>query len=281
MRFLFGSVALWVMAAALSAQATPGDASCKAVGRPQFIAGVPEASGIAQAAGAWWTHNDSGAPALFRLDGAARPTPVSVDGIRVQDWEDLASGPCTAAKAAERCLYLADIGDNRGSRDHITIYEIPAPRPGSTSTKPAAAIHAKYPDYPHDAEALVMSRAIGTFIITKEMPARVYRLAVSKSGETNTLALVRTLNEKVRITGGAVSPDERWVALRSNKMLFVYAANDFANGGNPVRIDLTGFKEPQGEGIAFGSGGELFLISEGGGGDAAGVLTRIHCALIR
>jgi hypothetical protein len=49
----------------------------------------------------------------------------------------------------------------------------------------------------------------------------------------------------------------------------------------PVRIDLTSLKEPQGEGVAFGSGGDLFLISEGGGGEASGVLTRIHCAFVR
>ena len=268
---------------ALSAQTTPPAAHCRPVGRPLFLPAVSEASGIAQAGGALWTHNDSGAPVLFRLDASGRTTAVTVNGAEVRDWEDLAGAPCSgAAQTSARCLYVADIGDNRGSRERVTLYEVPVPATGATSTSPAVAVHARYPDYPHDAEALFISRTLGTIIITKEVPPRVYAFAASpKPGELNTLKLLRTLNERVRITGASVSPDDRWVALRSNNALFVYTAGEFAKGGDPVRVDLTSFKEPQGEGIAFGAGGELFLVSEGGGGDAAGVFMRIHCAFIR
>lgn len=86
---------------------------------------------------------------------------------------------------------------------------------------------------------------------------------------------------KVRLTGAAVSPDERWIALRSNTSLLVYTLDAFTKGGAPIRVDLRGLKEPQGEGIAFGRSGELILVSEGGGGDASGMLTRIHCAFIK
>jgi hypothetical protein len=156
------------------------------------------------------------------------------------------------------------------------------PAPGATATKPAVAIHVRYPDYPHDAEALLVTKRIGAFFITKEVPPRVYTFAASQEpGETGTLRLFRTLKENVRITGGAVSSDERWIALRSNSTLLVYTLDDFAKGGEPVRIDLRSLKKPQGEGIAFASGGELLLVSEGGGGGASGMLTRIHCAFIR
>lgn len=248
------------------------------MGRPLFLPAVPEASGIALAGGAMWTHNDSDAPVLFRLDVSDRPAAVIVEGAEVRDWEDLASAPCRAGM----CLYIADIGDNRGSRERITIYEVPVPAPGSTSTKPAAAIHARYPDGPHDAEALLMTRQAGTFIITKDAPPRVYTFAASQNpGETGTLAFFRTLNEKGRVTGAAASPDGRWVALRSNRTLLTYTVDDFVNGRTPVRVDLAGVNEPQGEGVAFGHGGEIVLVSEGGGSDASGILTRIHCAFIR
>ena len=245
---------------------------------------VPEASGIALAGGVLWTHNDSNAPVLYSIDASGRALPVTVAGADVRDWEDLATGLCSAfakATAGKGCLYIADIGDNQESRERLTIYEVPVPAPGSTSATVASAIHVRYPDRAHDAEALVITAA-GSFIITQELPARVYRfVAAPNPGETATLTLSRTLNENVRITGAAVSPDGRWIAVRSSRMLFVYTLDDFVSGGDPVRIDLRSFKEPQGEGLTFGSGGDLYFVSEGGGKNAAGVLTRIHCAFLR
>ena len=273
----------------LGAQTPSPASSCTQIGRPLFLPAVPEASGIAQAGGVLWTHNDSDAPVLFRLDASGRPTAVIVAGAEVRDWEDLA-----IARTLEGTdfLYIADIGDNRASRERITIYEVPVPAPGSTTTKPANAYHARYPDGPHDAEALLIVPGSAqlelspatpqTFIITKEVPQRVYRLQTALNpGETGGLALFRTLKEKVRITGAAASPDGRWIALRSNRTLFLYKTDDFLKDGSPIRVDLTRFKEPQGEGVAFGSGGDLYLVSEGGGGDASGMLTRIHCAFVR
>lgn len=267
-----------VAAACVSGQSQAPASSCEQVGRQQFLPAVPEASGIAQADGALWTHNDSDAAVLYRLDGAGRATPVAVAGANVGDWEDLASAPCLDGT----CLYIADVGDNRASREHITIYTVPVPAPGSTSTKPASAIHVRYPDGPHDAEALLVTGRAGMFIITKDVPSRVYSMAAAQNpGQAGTLAFVRTLNEKVRITGAAASPDGRRVALRSNSRLLIYTLDDFVKGGSPIRVDLTGFKEPQGEGVAFGHAGELYLVSEGGGKHAAGVLTRVHCAFLQ
>ena len=71
-------------------------------------------------------------------------------GANLIDWEDLSIGRCGSAD----CLYIADIGDNRESRDRITIYRVPEPAAGSGSTLPADAFHLTYPDRPHDAEAL-------------------------------------------------------------------------------------------------------------------------------
>ena len=102
--------------ALLSAQAPPAG-SCEGIGRPQFLPSVPEASGIAVAGGALWTHNDSAGPVLFRLDASGRATSVAVAGAEVRDREDLAAAACGAAT----CLYIADIGDNRASRERITI----------------------------------------------------------------------------------------------------------------------------------------------------------------
>ena len=43
------------------------------------------------AGGVLWTHNDSDAPVLFRIDASGRAMPVTIAGADVRDWEDLAS----------------------------------------------------------------------------------------------------------------------------------------------------------------------------------------------
>jgi hypothetical protein len=144
------------MAACASGQPPTPTSGCEQVGRAEFLPSAPEASGIAEAGGVLWTHNDSDAPVLYRIDRSGRAAPVTVTGADVRDWEDLVSAPCAAAgtaSAGEACLHIADIGDNQESRQHITIYEVPVPPPDNTSTEPATATHVRYPDRPHDAEA--------------------------------------------------------------------------------------------------------------------------------
>ena len=203
--------------------------ACTPVGQPQLLPAVPEASGVAQAAGALWTHNDSGAPVLFRIDSDRRVTPVVVTGAAVIDWEDIAAGSCGGAQ----CLYVADIGDNRASRQRVTIYQVAIPPPGSAATAAAHAFHATYPDGPHDAEALLVTRD-ATFIITKDVPPRVYRFqSPVRRDETGKLSLVQVLKETVRITAAAASPDGRWIALRSNGTLLVYTNDGFLKARQP------------------------------------------------
>ena len=252
---------------------------CKPAGKPQLLTGVPEASGVSAGGrdpGMLWILNDSGETHLFGFDAAGKSARVAVTGAELRDWEDIAIGKCPAGT----CLYIADIGDNRGSRKRITIYRVEEPTPGSAATGAAEVFHASYPDQPHDAEAVVVTNDDQWFVVTKEIPPRLYRFPVSpKPGATVTLQFVRSLTERIRITGGASSPDGRWVALRSNRTLLLYKTEDFVDGRTPIRIDLTSLKEPQGEGIAFGRGGELYLVSEAGKVATGGMLLRLNCAL--
>lgn len=255
-----------------------GPSFCKPVGKPQFLANLPEASGIAVSGrdqGMLWTLNDSGEPQLFGFDASGKSTRIIVTGGELRDWEDLTLAKCPSGD----CLYIADIGDNRGSRKRITIYRVPEPARGSAATATAEVFHASYPDHPHDAEAFIVTAQDQWFIVTKEIPPRLYRFPTPlKPGATATLQLVRSINERIRITGAAASPDGRWVALRSNRSLLIYGTEDFAGGRDPIRIDLTSLKEPQGEGIAFGRGGQLYLVSEAGGDATGGMLLQLNCA---
>jgi hypothetical protein len=251
------------------------------VGQPVALRDVREASGIAVGRVPWMINDAGNPPLLYALDAAGATSPVTVTGARLVDWEDLSIGSCGPTD----CLYIADIGDNSGSRDRITIYRVPEPAAGSTSTMPADAFHLVYPDRPHDAEAFVAvpGRAQDFYIITKDERPGIYRLAPKlEPGQTSTLSFARALDVRERITGAAASPDGRWIVLRSNRTLFIFLSRTFATDAAPVSIDVTSLGEPQGEGVAFGRSGELYLVTESGDtGAGAGALTRLRCDILR
>ena len=88
-------------------------ADCRIEGSSVALADLPEASGLAvsrRTPGILWSHVDSGAPVLFALDirGSVKGR-VRVEGVKTNDWEDVAVGSCGSAS----CVYIADIGDNQ------------------------------------------------------------------------------------------------------------------------------------------------------------------------
>jgi hypothetical protein len=253
---------------------------CVPASRIARLAGVSEASGIAlsrRTPGIIWSHNDSGEPVVFAFDtsGKARGR-VQVTGASVDDWEDLAVGPC----AQGSCLFIADIGDNNRGRRQITIYRVPEPRPDDRATAPAEALPAVYPDGPRDAEALFVASSGQLFLISKAAArtTALYRLGQPVAGRAGTLELVTKLPLD-RVTGAGASPDGDLVAVRTNEELFLYRRQELARGSNaqPRRFDLAALREPQGEGVAFGADGLIYLAGEDG--TAGGTLATIRCTL--
>jgi hypothetical protein len=76
-----------------------------------------------------------------------------------------------------------------------------------------------------------------------------------------------------------MSPDGRWIALRTKQALSFYAAADLLAGNwkeaGRVAVDRLG--EPQGEGVTFGSNDSVHLVSEGGGKRQPGAFGRLTC----
>ena len=104
-----------------------------------------------------WLHNDSGdAPILYAVDigsGAVRAT-FRVPGVEAVDWEDIAFAPTGE-------LVIGDIGDNRHNRQNVLLHIISEPQltdgvVAGTTSQPTTRV-LRYPDQPHDAEALVVS----------------------------------------------------------------------------------------------------------------------------
>src|SRR5262245_47636756 len=117
------------------------------------IDGLDESSGIAASRkhiGVFWSHNDGESPYLFAFDahGKSRGR-VRVAGAQMYDWEDMAIGPGNE-------IYIGDIGDNDRKRKQIVVYRLPEPDPSASAAKPVRAIQMRYPDGPHDAEALIV-----------------------------------------------------------------------------------------------------------------------------
>ncbi len=146
----------------------------------QLPAGVAtESSGIATASapGTFWVVDDGTGTdevVAVRSDGSVVAR-VRVAGMSASNAEAVAAGPCGAV--ARRCLYVGDIGDNGSSRADIAVYRFAEP---SLTPPPSAPVVAqkwtyRYPDGPHNAEALVVAPGGSLLVLTKSAPAGASR----------------------------------------------------------------------------------------------------------
>ena len=126
---------------------------------------ITEASGIAASPrfdDVYWVHNDSGDTArVFAISGTGQTLgEYALSGATAVDWEDIAAGPGPTPGVSY--LYVGDIGDNAATRTSVQVYRVPEPSvdPDAPASSPqtltgVATLTLKYPDGPHDAEALL------------------------------------------------------------------------------------------------------------------------------
>jgi hypothetical protein len=249
-------------------------------------AAIDESSGLAASRrnpGVVWTHNDSGdEPFVYCLDLQARSCGAwRVSGAEAFDWEDMAAGP--GPRPGEPYLYLGDIGDNIDQRTEIVVYRIPEPVTGGggpvptkaapAKTAPAEALRLRYPDGPHNAEALAVHPVTGdVYVISKDpQTAKVYKAAApldpSRPTTLSQIGSVRlgtgTRGQEV-VTGADISPDGRRVALSTyaegyELELPAGAAFDDVWAQRPVPVTLG--PRLQGESIAYRLDGNALLTS--------------------
>jgi hypothetical protein len=283
-------VMVTVASAALHKAPAQSPSTCRAIGGRVELRGLSEASGVAasrRTPGVLWVHNDSAHPVIFALDseGTVKGR-VRLTGASVVDWEDIAVGPCPQGS----CIYLGDIGDNRGRRNAITVHRVAEPGPGDTATAPVETFHAAYPDGPHDAESLFVTRDSTVFVITKGDPGSValYRFPPLISGPTVALERVgeplatQGVDAKDRPTAADASPDGRWVALRTTHWVAFYRTEDLVSGRwrEVFRADLSSLAEPRGEGVTFAGEDQIVLVGEAGDSRrGGGTFARLSCAL--
>jgi hypothetical protein len=231
---------------------------------------ISESSGLAASADRLWTINDGGRRLqVFELDRTCRVRRVVSAGIDPYDVEDL-------ARAADGTLWLADTGDNALNRSTVAVERI---RPDGSAT----LFRLTYPDGPHDAEALLLLPSGQLFVATKEpLTSNVYTpvgpLSASRPTALRRVASIGLLPTgtaggpvgaagQVVVTGGAVAPDGRSVALRTYTDAYVWAVPDgdvvaALKSGDRQRIALP--PTAQGEGITFAPDGRSLLTSTEG-----------------
>jgi hypothetical protein len=249
---------------------------------------IKESSGLAAShstPGLYWTHNDSGdGPFIYAFDERGKRRGVwRVRGATARDWEDMAAGP--GPEKDRHYLYIGDIGDNSGRRSEIVVYRVPEPkitRADATSSKAkpmltdaAESIRLRYPDGPHDAEALLVHPVTGAiYIVIKTMfgnPA-VYEVSAS-SGINGVRTLSRLGEVKVpswfggMITGGAISPEGRRVALCDYKQAYEIVLPNSEPFDSIWKQPLTAVAlgdRKQGESITYRLDGKALLATSEG-----------------
>jgi hypothetical protein len=256
---------------------------------------IDESSGLARSRRhdhLLWTHNDSGGEArLFAVDtrDASHRGVARLEGVDATDWEDAATGPCRVSKMnvgddVPSCLYVADIGDNGDTRDHVSIVVFPEPDlpddPSGETTVPAssiATISFVYPDGPRDAEVLLVHPSSGRIYVVAKTGSEdngVYRVpahpappdAPHEATLVGALELPHAMSYGRMATAGDIAPSGREVTLRSYLSLFTFCVSEDepfetifdrspATASPPLSV--------QSEALAYGSGGDvLWTTSE-------------------
>ncbi|MCW2699666.1 MAG: uncharacterized protein JWQ45_1201 [Blastococcus sp.] len=250
---------------------TPPPAAAGAVTRCQVSdPRLSELSGLVDVGDRTLAINDGGdRVAVFALDAGCQVVDVHTVPVDPYDPEDLAVG-------SDGTVWLADTGDNTGSRSTVALHAL-APD-GSVSL-----FRLSYPDGAHDTEALLLAPDGTPYLVTKEVlgASAVYRpgatlvdggtVALAKVGGVN-LTLTGTAGGPVgragqlMVTGGAVARDGRHLALRTYTDAYVWSLTGSdvlaALASDPVRIALP--DSPQGEAISFTADSrQLVVASEG------------------
>lgn len=219
-------------------------------------------------------HNDGGDSLdVYVLDGTCTVVTVRSAAVDPYDPEDM-------ALAVDGTVWLADTGDNNGTRTTVALLALHAD--GSSSVYRLA-----YPDGPRDVEALLLAPDGTPYLVTKEVlgASEVYR-PVSALVEDGTVGLTQVGGVdfvltgtpggpvgragQLMVTGGAVSPDEGWIALRTYTDAYVWplTGSDVAAAlaGESRRVALP--EAAQGEAISFtGDSAALVVAGEGLGSD--------------
>ncbi|WUJ72594.1 esterase-like activity of phytase family protein [Kribbella soli] len=230
---------------------------------------IKESSGLAKSVkhpGTYYTVNDSGDTGrVFAIDGTTgKVEAVLRFGAKVTDVEALGVD-------RDGTIYIADIGDNKASRDQIEIYTIPEPATLEDADLRYHQFDFKYPDGAHDAETLLIEPGTSQlYIVTKELKGTggIYAAppAPSRQG-TNDLSKLAPAPSGI-ITDGTFMPDGQRVVLRTYTDVATVAW-----GETPNVVARGAAVLGQGETVAVGPTDNTVLVGSEGANSAVYQMT--------
>jgi hypothetical protein len=250
---------------------------------------VTELSGLSASRkndGVLWVHNDSGDVArvfAVRASDGRNLGEFDLAGANAVDWEDIAVAPSRTAGVSD--LYVGDIGDNTHSRGSVQVYRVPEPAVDTAVVDPppktlsgVVALTLRYPDGPHDAEALIVDPATReVFILTKELSSgtsQVFRAPADlPNGSTTVLTQVATMSSGLTglpgaVTAADISPAGDVIAVRTyaSVALFPRPAGTVLSAAFERRRCNGPFSlaEAQGEALGFTHDGRGYVTASEG-----------------
>lgn len=207
----------------------------------------------------YWVLNDGGNTAnLYAIDEyGSRVATLNVDGVRNTDWEDLS----LYEKDGKPYLVVADIGDNGGLRKTLQLHLFEEPDALTNSRiEPTRSIAFKYPDGPHDAEALAIDSANDQAIIITKKRKPPLTFAVPLTAPHEKLVTATALGEALHIpvaspeelksrpklapydhqvTAASIAPDRKSIAVMTYRYLLIYKRGGKESWGDALESKPT------------------------------------------
>ncbi len=212
---------------------------------------IVESSGLVVRDGLFVTTNDSGDRGrIFVVDRTGAT-------VGTTSWAEAPRDVEALAPAGDHEVWVADIGDNGGSRASIEVLRVPFGR-GDRTVEPAAYTLV-YPDGARDAETLLAQPRTGQlFVVSKNLfGGTVY--AAPRQLSTDRPNRLRAVADSLSFaTDGSFFPDGRHYVLRDYGAAAVYTF--------PGHEKVASFGLPsqrQGEGIAVAGDGSVHVSTEG------------------
>lgn len=236
---------------------------------------VNESSGIIYFNDNIITHNDSGGEnKLYEIDITTENVirTVTISNATNVDWEDITQD--------DTSIYIADIGNNYGSRTNLVIYKISKSDYLSSTSVTAESIEISYADQTDftpnlnnnewDAEAIT-SYGSDLLIFNKNWVNGITKAYVvpKNAGIYSVSPMTTTLNANGRISGGTyntISGKLYLVGYSTSFQTFIwdcenFSANDIFSGTN-TQTTLSSIGLEQTEAITYVDENEYYLSSE-------------------